>query len=159
MKVNYNNKYITNNEYLKVRETQNKPQIIFNNTSFKKILIMYDPDAYGGTHIHWSVSDIMDDLDKGNTLIPYKGPAPPPKTGKHRYIFELYKQNLPNHIQITDRVMPIEKLRAMLALDKPIENIQYISQNESGGRRRKTKKRKQRHTFRKNKITKRNNKK
>jgi hypothetical protein len=159
MKVNYNNKYITNNEYLKVSETQNKPQIILNNTSFKKILIMYDPDAYGGTHIHWSVSDIMDDVDKGNILIPYKGPAPPPKTGKHRYIFELYKQNLPNHIRITERVMPIEKLRAILALDKPIENIQFISQNESGGRRRKTKKRKQRRTFRKNKITKRNNKK
>ncbi|KAH3663697.1 hypothetical protein OGAPHI_005098 [Ogataea philodendri] len=28
----------------------------------------------------------------GEDLIPYFGPAPPPKTGKHRYVFLLYKQ-------------------------------------------------------------------
>ncbi|KAG7904896.1 hypothetical protein KL905_002931 [Ogataea polymorpha] len=28
----------------------------------------------------------------GEDLIPYMGPAPPPKTGKHRYVFLLYKQ-------------------------------------------------------------------
>lgn len=29
---------------------------------------------------------------KGRTLYPYIGPGPPPKTGKHRYVFLLYKQ-------------------------------------------------------------------
>lgn len=110
---------------------------VLNEKRYKKLLIMYDPDAYKGT-IHWCVSNIIDDINKGNILIPYKGPAPPPKTGNHRYIFELYEQQLSNYNPIKERLMSIEKLRHKLELDKPIEKIQFISKNVSGGRRRKT---------------------
>ena len=58
-------------------------------------LIMYDPDAPSGTHIHWvvvNISGIGWNLDRrGTTVCDYKGPSPPP--GKpHRYIFLLYQQ-------------------------------------------------------------------
>lgn len=32
------------------------------------------------------------DFTQASELAGYKGPAPPPKTGDHRYIFLLYKQ-------------------------------------------------------------------
>lgn len=39
-----------------------------------------------------SLSTILD-YSTGKELLPYVGPAPPPKTGKHRYVFLLYKQD------------------------------------------------------------------
>jgi phosphatidylethanolamine-binding protein (PEBP) family uncharacterized protein len=30
-------------------------------------------------------------ISKGREIVEYMGPAPPPKTGKHRYVFLLYK--------------------------------------------------------------------
>ena len=68
-------------------------------------LIMHDPDAPVGDFVHWVVWDIqpathtipanglpvgarqgVNDF-KNNA---YGGPCPPPQTGTHRYIFELY---------------------------------------------------------------------
>jgi phosphatidylethanolamine-binding protein (PEBP) family uncharacterized protein len=103
---------------------------------------MYDPDAVGGTHVHWIVTNINNnDIKNGYNLLEYKGPAPPPKTGKHRYIFELYEQpnneNIPTSIQ--ERSISIEDLRKRLSLKDHIYKIQFISQNESGGnKKRKT---------------------
>ena len=58
------------------------------------MLIIHDPDAIKGNYIHWFVSNIQNnDIDKGITQLKYVGPSPPPNTGKHRYIFELYEQN------------------------------------------------------------------
>jgi phosphatidylethanolamine-binding protein (PEBP) family uncharacterized protein len=31
-------------------------------------------------------------VDKGTVLAPYMGPAPPPGTGHHRYVFVVFKQ-------------------------------------------------------------------
>lgn len=31
-------------------------------------------------------------VENGNTLVPYMGPGPPPKTGKHRYVFVLLRE-------------------------------------------------------------------
>lgn len=141
MEVIYNNKTIKNNEFLKVNKTQVKPEIALNvDISKIYLLIMYDPDAFGGTHVHWIVNNINDnDINTGANMIDYKGPAPPPKTGKHRYIFELYEQPFNKTGIVEERSISIENLRNKLNLGSPIYKIQFISQNESGGRKtRKT---------------------
>jgi phosphatidylethanolamine-binding protein (PEBP) family uncharacterized protein len=142
MEVIYNNKLISNNEFLKVSETQVKPEIKLSYDIRKTyLLIMYDPDAVSGTYIHWVISNIKNNnINEGIELITYKGPAPPPKTGKHHYIFELFEQNLLNLQSIQDRVINIDYLKNKLGLDEPINKIQFISENDSGGKRRRTRK-------------------
>lgn len=88
----------------------------------KFILVMTDPDAPSYTekkwseYLHWLVTDLklphstnsngepeishFIDVSEGRELVPYMGPGPPPKTGKHRYVFLLYKQD-PNAGQLT----------------------------------------------------------
>ena len=54
---------------------------------------MYDSDAVVGDYVHWLVTNISENnVKNGINVISYKGPVPPSKTGKHRYIFELYHQ-------------------------------------------------------------------
>lgn len=63
-------------------------------------LCMTDPDApsraeptYREWH-HWLVGNIPgSDVAKGDTLSEYIGSGPPEKTGLHRYVFLVYKQN------------------------------------------------------------------
>lgn len=71
-------------------------------------LVMVDPDAPSRTdksyseYVHYIVTGLklsseageiaVVDVDKGNELVPYMGPAPPEKTGKHRYVFILFKE-------------------------------------------------------------------
>lgn len=142
MEVIYNDKLIKDSEFLKVSDTQIEPNIKLN-VDYNKFysLIMYDPDAVNGTHIHWiRVNITNNDIRTGNIIIPYKGPAPPANTGKHRYIFELYEQNGENNLEETEeRNMSIISLRKKLQLKNPIYKIQFISQNEVGGRKRKRK--------------------
>lgn len=53
-------------------------------------LIMFDPDASGGTKIHWLVVNIG---SKHQTeAVPYLGPHPPKGTGNHRYICWVMEQ-------------------------------------------------------------------
>jgi phosphatidylethanolamine-binding protein (PEBP) family uncharacterized protein len=145
MEVIYNNsKPIKNDEFLQIIKTQKKPEIKFDfNKSKKYLLIMYDPDAVSGTYIHWIISNINDsNMNNWIELIPYKGPAPPLKSGKHRYIFELYEQKLINLNPIKERNMSISNLRKLLGVNEPINKIQFISQSETGGKKnRKTNKR------------------
>ena len=55
--------------------------------------------------MHWLVTNISENnINNGNTLLSYKGPAPPKNTGKHKYIFELYEQN-----QIINSILSNEK--------------------------------------------------
>ncbi|XXZ98199.1 carboxypeptidase Y inhibitor [Meyerozyma guilliermondii] len=76
-------------------------------------LILTDPDAPSNTdhkwseYAHWIVTDLplnatgkdaeslstILDYKKGKEILPYVGPAPPEGTGKHRYVFLLYKQD------------------------------------------------------------------
>lgn len=154
MEVFYNNKLVNNNEFLKPIETQIKPQIKYN---FKPnnlyTLILYDPDAVNGTHVHWTVTNIFNDVKNGKALLHYQGPAPPAKTGKHRYIFELYKQSEKlNTEPLRERSISINLLRNKLNLSNYISKIQFISQNESGGKTKRIKRKSY------NKKTKRNRK-
>lgn len=80
----------------------------------KFTLVLTDPDAPSNKdhkwseYCHWIVTDLplneakdespeslstILDYSKGKELLPYVGPAPPPKTKKHRYVFLLYKQD------------------------------------------------------------------
>lgn len=80
-------------------------------------LVMTDPDAPSRTdksyseYLHYLVTGIKlpaaspEDptadiaarlpVEAGNTLVPYMGPGPPPKTGKHRYVFVLLRETRP----------------------------------------------------------------
>lgn len=74
-------------------------------------IVMTDPDAPSNKdhkwseYCHWIATDIplIDpknsesvahklDPSLGYQLVKYEGPGPPPNTGKHRYVFLLYKQ-------------------------------------------------------------------
>jgi len=47
-------------------------------------LIMWDRNAMAGTYLHW-IQDVA------GAIVPYEGPAPPPGTGTHNYVFRLIK--------------------------------------------------------------------
>jgi len=97
---------------LPVKETQSQPRIFFpSQPGAHYTIMMVDPDALSRqTHefrnyCHWlqvnvpgSTSDHVD-VHKGHNIVPYMGPAPPRKTGLHRYVFLVYKQSgqLPTH--------------------------------------------------------------
>ncbi|KAM9937831.1 hypothetical protein OXX80_002648 [Metschnikowia pulcherrima] len=78
------------------------------------LLVLTDPDAPSNSdhkwsqYCHWIVSDLklntnnaggddslstILDFSKANDLVSYQGPAPPEKTGKHRYVFLFYRQD------------------------------------------------------------------
>lgn len=103
---------------------------------------MYDPDTLKGTFIHWLKINITgNDIKTGNIILPYKAPSPPKGTGIHRYIFELYEQTESNNSETIDRVVTsINKIKQKLSLNKIISKIQFRSQNDSGGKKRKSKK-------------------
>jgi len=88
-------------------ENVNPPLSIINppNGTQSYALIMHDPDAPGGDYLHWLVWDISSKTDTiaANSVpvgaiqgfndsgsMGYTGPCPPPGTGEHRYMFELY---------------------------------------------------------------------
>lgn len=82
------------------------------------VLMLTDPDAPSNgdnkwsEFCHWVLADLrlnpnsgsesslstVLDLSNGTELVPYMGPGPPPKTGKHRYVFLLYKQDERAHL-------------------------------------------------------------
>jgi phosphatidylethanolamine-binding protein (PEBP) family uncharacterized protein len=142
MEVIYNNKIIKNNYFLTPIETQKQPNIELNLDKNKTYtLVMHDPDAVGGNMIHWTLTNIRDNnINNSQILIPYKGPAPPPKSGKHHYIFEIYEETKPNNELIKERKVPMNLLRSKLNLGKPIFKLQFISENVSGGKKRQTQK-------------------
>jgi len=145
MELHNNNKLLKDGDFLKVSEVQKEPNIIFHvNPNKLYTLIKYDPNAVGGTMIHWTKVNITNnDIKTGNNIIPYKSPTPPPKSGKHHYIFNLYEQDRYIFIQpINVRQMELDKIENILNVKYPIFEIGYISQNENGGRKRRKTKRK-----------------
>jgi phosphatidylethanolamine-binding protein (PEBP) family uncharacterized protein len=153
MEVYYDGKKIKDGDFLKVTETQVQPKIKLNmNSNDLYTLIMYDPDAVNGTYIHWLCVNITNnDIKTGNIIIPYKGPAPPIGSGKHRYIFSLYKQNQinTNIVPMNQRQIEIEYFINMLDLGKLIFESKFITENQAGGRKSRRKKIKKRKNSRK----------
>ena len=143
MEVYYNNKLVNNNDFLKPSETQVKPQIKYSFENNKLYtLLMHDPDSIHGNRFHWIAINIVNDIKNGNDLLPYTGPAPPPKTGTHHYIFELYEQERSIDANIEERNIPMDFVKKMLNIaGEPISVVHFISKNQSGGKRKKRTKR------------------
>jgi phosphatidylethanolamine-binding protein (PEBP) family uncharacterized protein len=138
MKVFYNSKFVNNNAFLKPSETQTKPEVKYpfeNNKLYT--LLMHDPDSVYGNRFHWIVTNIFHDVKNGEDVLLYTGPAPPPKTGTHRYIFELYEQIKSIDVKIEERNISMDFVKKMLNIGEPISKFRFISKNESGGRRTK----------------------
>lgn len=143
MEVYYNNKLLNNNEFLKPSETQVKPQIKYSFENNKLYtLLMHDIDAIHGNRFHWIVVNIFDNIKNGQELLSYVGPAPPPKTGAHHYIFELYEQDGSIDMKLEERNIPMDVIKQKLNIGEPISIIQFISKNQSGGKIKKRTKRK-----------------
>jgi len=102
---------------LKPSETQAEPEIQIvpdGEDDATYTLVLTDPDAPSredpkwSEFCHWIITDLKAPTpeaiaaaseevatfvkkDQGKTIVKYMGPAPPPKTGKHRYVFLLFK--------------------------------------------------------------------
>jgi hypothetical protein len=74
----------------------------------------------------------QNDILIGNTVIKYKGPNPPKDSGKHHYIFSLFRQHKfidPKNIVLDSRFIELDKLFKMLKTNNnyyTLENIKYF---------------------------------
>lgn len=152
MKIKYNNKTIKNGQFLTPLEASEKPIVTYKaNPKYFYTLIVHDPDARAGNHLHWITVNIPGlDINKGMHVLPYDGPHPPPKSGMHHYMFQLFKQKK----YITK---PLTFQRIMLHQDvldkfddiigKPIDTGHFTSvftNTKTVGRKNKTRKNKTR---------------
>lgn len=90
-----------NGQELLLKETQQTPNVNFNNTGKLYTLLMWDPDVpleIQPGFIHWIVTNLQSPKNiSTNEVLAYKGPSPP--YGTHRYFFGLYEQNTPVSIK------------------------------------------------------------
>lgn len=132
MEIYYNNSKIRKNQFLEPSETQKQPIIRFpfNRNKFYT-LIMHDPDSIYGTMIHWTIVNISENINNSDIILQYKGPSPPPKTGKHHYKFAIYEQlnKISIHNYINERTIDIFKFKKLLGIGNivPISKFQFIS--------------------------------
>jgi len=105
-------------------------------------LIMEDPDAPGGTFVHWIVYNLPADCHELEMIIPieknlkngavhakndfgkygYRGPCPPAKDGEHRYFFRIYalRKKIPKE-SITGRESFYNQLKGQI-----IDEAEYM---------------------------------
>ncbi|GAB1860336.1 OV-16 antigen [Camponotus japonicus] len=100
IEVKYGDKVVDLGTELTPTETHEIPEIHYKHEGgVLYTLVMTDPDAprrggYNREFRHWLVGNIPEEnIAKGEILAEYVGPAPPKNTGKHRYVFLIYKQN------------------------------------------------------------------
>lgn len=132
MEVYYANKKIKNNDFLTPNETSKKPKIVYEGKKLYSLL-MIDPDAVHGTHIHWAIINIPGNkINKGKVIFPYQGPQPPRGTGYHRYFFMLFEYETPikNIEMLQERTISRIKMTTLLAMYKPKYKVMFVSKNE-----------------------------
>ena len=140
MKVLYNNKEIINGQFISPQNSQSKPIVNYlacSNTLYT--LIMHDPDAPSGNHLHWIVINIPgNNINDGNTLLQYIGPSPPNGSGTHKYIFLLVEQREKKYLQPIQRAMSMDNLFAKLNLKDStvISRVYFTSSNQTAGKKR-----------------------
>ena len=147
MEVVYNGVKITSQkppyQELLLSKTINQPTVsIIPNPSQYSSLIMYDPDSVKGIFIHWLVINIpinANNINSGQVIKSYYKPSPPPKTGKHRYMFELYSHA--NKLQMdTQKEINYSNVSKLLSGNpnaKLVEKLVFLSENKSqtGGKK------------------------
>ena len=135
MNINYQHiKLYKNNLFIPTQQSSIKPIVTLQtNPVFLYTLIMFDPDAVGGNKIHWLITNITNnDILTGNTLIQYKGPAPPSGSGKHHYVFCLFAQDkyiANTNVKFNSRFIELNKLFEKIVFNKnnlKIKNIKYF---------------------------------
>lgn len=80
-----------------------------------------------------------ENVAKGEILAEYVGPAPPKDTGKHRYVFLIYKQNQ-GAITFDERRLStwwINVVPHCIAYDRMFDNTSFISSDYRDGSQRK----------------------
>jgi phosphatidylethanolamine-binding protein (PEBP) family uncharacterized protein len=147
MEITYNGVKITSNtppyQELPLDQTINKPIVtISTNPAQYSSIIMYDPDSVKGIFIHWLVINIpknSTNISDGKPIKDYYKPSPPPKTGKHRYIFELYSHSSPLQIDIVKEInySDVSKMLSGNPNAKLEKRIAFVTQNafQGGGRK------------------------
>lgn len=174
MEITYNVKNIKPYDYkpfLSVKQTKYEPNVKINDIGYKYYtLIMYDPDAIHGTHLHWIVTNITNNnIKQGNVILKYSGPRPP-DAKKHRYVFELYGSNEKlndKNVYFDSRNVTLEQGKEILGIQTQYPLIQYIfiserererEKKKGGTTKRKKKKGKRQRKTRKNNNNKKKNK-
>ena len=147
MEIIYNSIQITSQnppyQELPLDQTINKPSVtIHPNTTQYSSIIMYDPDSVKGIFIHWLVINIpinSTNISDGKSIKDYYKPSPPPKTGKHRYIFELYSHTNPLQIDTLKETnySNVSKLLSGNPNAKLEKRLAFVTQNalQDGGRK------------------------
>ena len=159
--VKYGDIKIEDGIFLTPLQTEKQPFVTYDTKDIndKYTLILYDSKAVSpsGNHNHWLVINIpsnslrIGDLNKGTTLLSYKGPSPPSGSGEHIYTFELYKQNCSLGKTImdeNDRIISFNAIKNKIGIQglKPVSSVFYYSKytntfggsNIKGNRKRKT---------------------
>jgi hypothetical protein len=133
LEVFYDKKKVSS-QYLK---PTGKPVVKYPFELFKLYtLIMHDPDAPAGNVMHWVVVNLSS-TSKGKEIMKYRGPAPPPGSGIHRYIFLLYEQQEEEkgrEIEIPN-VIPMKELLELLKLQdsRLLSTVEFMSSNNGKG--------------------------
>ncbi|KAF7995061.1 hypothetical protein HCN44_004533 [Aphidius gifuensis] len=144
--IKYGKKEVNLGNELEPSQTAHIPEIHFNHTGgYLYTLVLTDPDipvkGYNREWQHWLVGNIPEDkVDRGEVLTEYIGPAPPKNSGKHRYVFLLYKQNQ-GAITFTERRLgthdksrsrfSIKKFADKYNLEGPIAGNYFLAQYDT----------------------------
>lgn len=132
MEIIYNNIKVSG-QFIKPQLVQNKPFVslkgLDNNKKYS--LIMYDPDAVGGNHIHWIVINIKgNNFNNSYETLVYSRPHPPRGSGFHNYIFSLYESNYDSNKKMNPNVRQINLniiLNKLNIESNPIYTTKFIS--------------------------------
>lgn len=143
MDITYKNKIKIDGQSLTPLQTQVEPKVSYkSDPSQLYTLILTDPYAVKGNHVHWTVINIPgSQIEEGQTILPYVGPAPPKNSGVHIYSFLLFPQTgLLKTININpkDRNISLAKWLKILGITgEPVYHSTFKSQFSSGGRTRR----------------------
>jgi hypothetical protein len=139
LEVFYDKEKVKSHQYLK---PTGKPEVKYPFQPGKLYtLIMHDPDAPAGNVMHWVVVNLSSTF-KGDELMKYRGPAPPPGSGIHRYIVLLYEQEEETGREIEiPHVIPMNELLELLGLQgsRLLSTVEFTSSYGGGGKKRRKK--------------------
>uniref|UniRef100_A0A8B9Q8P5 Phosphatidylethanolamine binding protein 4 n=1 Tax=Apteryx owenii TaxID=8824 RepID=A0A8B9Q8P5_APTOW len=111
------------------------PRVRYPRADKKYVLVMVDPDAPSRADPrnrfwrHWLVTDIRVSAPAPfpPNLLPYVRPAPPSRSGYHRYQFRLYEQ--PAHEAVALSAWSMERFVERFRLGSPVASTQFLTKH------------------------------